>query len=416
MVIILVSTAAGVFALLSAWLYHQKQKLHTSLICLENERAHEKRLAEEKLKFFQDTKQFMGEQFKSLSMDAMKSAGSSFIQLAESRFEKLQEGAKGDLEQKQKAIDELVKPVKEALQLVDKKIVDMDKGQAAAYQGLAEQMKGMHLACGELGKETSKLSKALRAPQVRGRWGEIQLKRVVELAGMVPYCDFVEQGTVGDDARKLRPDLVIRLPNQKCVVVDAKTPIHAFLEAMDASEDETKLARFKDHARHVKTHIAQLSAKAYWEQFAETPEFVVLFIPGESFFSAALEQDPTLIELGVEQKVILATPTTLIALLRAVASGWRQEAVAENAREVAELGRELSSRLIKMQEYFEAMRRGLSQAVEAYNKGMTSFESRVMVTARRFRELESTTEEIEPTKFIDKLPKPAWTGSPEETS
>jgi DNA recombination protein RmuC len=362
------------------------------------------------MRFFQDTKQFMGEQFKSLSLDAMKSAGNSFIQLAESRFDKLQQGAKGDLEQKHKAIDELVKPVKEALQLVDKKIVEMDKGQAAAYQGLAEQMKGMHIACGELGKETSKLSKALRAPHVRGRWGEIQLKRVVELAGMIPYCDFVEQGTVGDDSRKLRPDLIIRLPNQKCVIVDAKTPIHAFLEALDAGEEEVKLARLKDHARHVKTHIAQLSAKAYWEQFAETPEFVVLFIPGESFFSAALEQDPTLIELGVEQKVILATPTTLIALLRAVASGWRQEAVAENAREVAELGRELSTRLIKMQEHFEAMRRGLSQAVESYNKGMTSFESRVMVTARRFRELESTTEEIEPLKMVDKLPKPAWTG------
>lgn len=410
MVIILLSTAAAGLAVLSAWLYHQKQKLQTTLICLENERAQEKRLAEEKMRFFQDTKQFMGEQFKSLSLDAMKSAGNSFIQLAESRFDKLQQGAKGDLEQKHKAIDELVKPVKEALQLVDKKIVEMDKGQAAAYQGLAEQMKGMHIACGELGKETSKLSKALRAPHVRGRWGEIQLKRVVELAGMIPYCDFVEQGTVGDDSRKLRPDLIIRLPNQKCVIVDAKTPIHAFLEAMDASEEEVKLARLKDHARHVKTHIAQLSAKAYWEQFAETPEFVVLFIPGESFFSAALEQDPTLIELGVEQKVILATPTTLIALLRAVASGWRQEAVAENAREVAELGRELSARLIKMQEHFEAMRRGLSQAVESYNKGMTSFESRVMVTARRFRELESTTEEIEPLKMVDKLPKPAWTG------
>jgi DNA recombination protein RmuC len=371
------------------------------------EKKEQLRAAEEKLELIDEAKEKLSDTFKALSAEALKSNNQSFLELAKENLEKFQEGAKGDLEKRQQAIDELIKPINESLKKFDVNVKEIEKDRVGAYESLTQQVKHLFQTSDGLRNETSNLVKALRAPIARGQWGELQLKRVAEMAGMVDRCDFFEQASVDtDEDRRKRPDMLVKLPGDKNIIVDAKAPLEAYLDAIEAEDDERE-EKLNDVSRQIRDRIKELSTKEYWKQFKPTPEFVVLFLPFESLFSIALEKEKDLIEVGAKQRVILATPTTLIALLRVVAYGWKEEKLAENARNISKLGGDLYERIATMGGHLFELGKSLGKSVESYDKTVRSIETRVMPQARKFKEFGAASGDVEikTLETIDKSPR-----------
>jgi len=394
---------------LIAWALARRRRtsLMQSVELLETKIKAQDALQQEREAAFEQANNRITQEFADLANQSLKANSENFLRMAEQNLGKQQEKANRELSEREQAVENLVKPIKDTLERSHKQIADLEKSRSEAYGSIRSQLETMQLNQQSLRQETQNLVNALRRPEVRGRWGEITLRRLVELAGMVEHCDFQEQvhKTSADD-KYIRPDLIVSMPGKRTLVVDVKTPLDAYLEAVEAPDDARRKAALERHARNVREHIRALASKSYWEQFSESPEFVILFIPGDQFLSAALNEDPNLIESALSQQIILATPTSFVALLKAVAYGWRQLALAENAQEIRKLAEDLYGRITAFVGHLNKLGRQLHSSVEHYNRAVGSLERKVLPGARKFVELGiRPKKEIEQLEPLESLPR-----------
>jgi DNA recombination protein RmuC len=393
---------------LLAWmiLRRRRTQMQQSISTLEAQIKTQDALQRERETAFEAATGNLARAFSDLANQSLKSNSENFLRLAEQNLGAHQEKAKRELSEREQAVENLVKPIRDALQQSQRQISELEKARSEAYGSIRSQLETMQLSQQSLAQETQNLVNALRRPQVRGRWGEITLRRLVELAGMVEHCDFQEQVHTPGGDKVIRPDMIVRMPDNRELVVDVKTPLEAYLESVEAKDDTQRQLGLKRHARNVREHIRSLASKTYWDQFSQSPEFVILFIPGDQFLSAALNEDPDLIEYALSRQIILATPTSFVALLKAVAYGWRQLALADNAEEIRGLAEELYGRLTAFVGHVNKLGRQLASSVESYNRAVGSLERKVLPGARKFVELGIRPKKImEQTEVLESLPR-----------
>ena len=394
--------------LLIMWLVarQRERRLLSELDQAEANLKNQEALQQEREAAFELANAKLTQAFTDIANRSLRSNSDTFLKLAEQNLGTHQEKAKRELSEREKAVEELVKPIRDALEASQKQIAELEKSRSEAYGSIRNQLEAMQLNQKSLTQETQNLVKALRRPEVRGQWGEITLRRLVELAGMVEHCDFVEQVHTAQNDQIIRPDMIVNMPDKRQLVVDVKTPLDAYLSAAEAEDDAQRKTGLERHAKNVRAHIRLLSSKAYWKQFDESPEFVILFIPGDQFLSAALAEEPDLIEYALSEQIILATPTSFVALLKAVAYGWRQLALTDNAKEIRILAEDLYGRLGTFVTHMNRVGRQLASSVENYNKAVGSLERKVLPGARKFTELGvHSNKEIEKLESLEPVPR-----------